>query len=49
MEVIKFMEQNPDKRSRYAKMAREGKKVMWVMKKGRYFAKWIEGNLEYEV
>jgi hypothetical protein len=36
-----YIEQNPDKNSNWAKMAREGHKIMWVMKGSRYLADFI--------
>jgi hypothetical protein len=38
-----YIEQNPDKGSDWAKMAREGHRVMWVMKGRRYLAQVRDG------
>jgi hypothetical protein len=38
-----YIEQNPDKGSSWAKMAREGHRVMWVMKGRRYLAQVRDG------
>ena len=37
-------EQNPKKESHWAKMAREGHKIAWVMKDGDYLARVIESH-----
>lgn len=39
-----LMEQNPQKRSEWAELARAGKKVAWVMRDGRYLARVVEGE-----
>jgi hypothetical protein len=41
-----LVEQNPDKDSHWAKLAREGHKVAWVMKDGDYLARVIDGTVE---
>lgn len=41
-----LVEQNPDKDSHWAKLARDGHKVAWVMKDGDYFARVIDGKVE---
>ncbi len=38
-----FIEQNPDKASRWAKMAQEGHKIMWVLRGRRYLARVMDG------
>lgn len=38
-----FIEQNPDKASRWAKLAQEGHKIMWVLKGKRYLARVKDG------
>lgn len=42
-----FIEQNPRKRSRYAVMAKKGKKIMWVIRKkdSRYKGVVMDGKL----
>jgi hypothetical protein len=39
-----FLEQNPDKSSRWAKMAREGHFIMWVLQGRRYLAQVRDGE-----
>ena len=41
---IRGLEQNPDTKSRWAKMAREGKKVMQFLDGGRYVAVVVDGK-----
>ncbi|MFX1285044.1 MAG: hypothetical protein ACFFB5_15385 [Promethearchaeota archaeon] len=41
---IWFIEQNPQKDSRYAHMAREGHKILWGLKKRTYVLRVIDGN-----
>jgi len=41
---LRGLEQNPDTRSRWAKMAREGKKVMQFLEDGRYVAVVVDGK-----
>jgi len=40
------LEQNPDTKSRWAKMAREGKQVMQFLDGGRYVAVVVDGRLK---
>ena len=42
-----FIEQNPEKGSMWAKMAREGHKIMWVMKGRSYLAQVRDGEFFY--
>jgi len=44
-EPHRFVEQNPDKPSSYAKLARTGHKIMWVInyKTNKYIAKVVDG------
>ncbi len=42
-EELRGLEQNPDTASRWARMAREGKKVMQFLAKGRYIAVVADG------
>jgi hypothetical protein len=44
---IRGLEQNPDTKSRWAKMAREGKKVMQFLENGRYVAVVVDGKITY--
>jgi hypothetical protein len=40
------LEQNPDTKTRWAKMAREGKKVMQFLDAGRYAAVVVDGKMK---
>jgi hypothetical protein len=40
----RFIEQNPNKDSHWAEMARTGKKIMWVFRGRVYYARVIDGN-----
>ncbi len=42
---IRGLEQNPDTRSRWAQLARSGKKVMQFLSEGRYVANVVDGNV----
>lgn len=42
---IRGLEQNPDTRSRWARMARSGKKVMQFLSNGRYVANVADGKV----
>lgn len=42
---IRGLEQNPDTKSRWAKMARSGKKVMQFLSEGRYVANVVDGKV----
>jgi hypothetical protein len=41
-----LVEQNRDKESHWAKQAREGHKIAWVMKDGDYLARVVDGKVE---
>ena len=41
-----LVEQNPQKSSEWAKLAREGHKVAWVMRDGEYLARVVDGEVE---
>jgi hypothetical protein len=41
-----LLEQNADKDSHWAKMAREGHKIAWVMKDGDYLARVVDGKVD---
>lgn len=43
---IRGLEQNPDTKSRWAAMARAGKKVMQFLVEGRYVAVVVDGELK---
>jgi hypothetical protein len=44
-ENIRGLEQNPDTKSRWAQMARAGKKVMQFLSEGRYVANVVDGRV----
>jgi len=43
---IRGLEQNPDTRSRWAAMARDGKRVMQFLVEGRYVAVVVDGDVK---
>ena len=43
---LRGLEQNPDTKSRWAQMAREGKKVMQFLDAGRYVAVVVDGKMK---
>jgi len=43
---LRGLEQNPDTKSKWAAMAREGKKVMQFLDGGRYVAVVVNGNMK---
>lgn len=42
---IRGLEQNPDTKSRWAQMARSGKRVMQFLNEGRYVANVVDGKV----
>lgn len=44
-EEIRGLEQNPQTKSRWAQMARSGKKVMQFLSEGRYVANVVDGKM----
>ena len=42
---IRGLEQNPDTKSRWAQLARSGKKVMQFLSEGRYLAVVVDGKV----
>jgi hypothetical protein len=42
---IRGLEQNPETKSRWAQLARSGKKVMQFLSQGRYVANVVDGNV----
>src|ERR1700747_1925457 len=44
---IRGLEQNPDTKSRWAMLARSGKKVMQFLSEGRYVAVVVDGNVTF--
>ena len=43
---LRGLEQNPDTKSRWAKMARKGKRVMQFLQGGRYVAVVVDGKMK---
>lgn len=43
---LRGLEQNPDTKPRWAKMARDGKKVMQFLEAGRYVAVVVDGKMK---
>ena len=43
---LRGLEQNPETMSRWAKMARDGKKVMQFLDRGRYVAVVVDGKMK---
>jgi hypothetical protein len=41
-----LIEQNPEKDSHWAKQAREGHQIAWVMKDGEYLARVVDGKVD---
>jgi hypothetical protein len=44
---IRGLEQNPDTKSRWAQLARSGKKVMQFISEGRYVANVVDGKVNF--
>jgi hypothetical protein len=44
---IRGLEQNPETKSRWAQMARGGKKVMQFLRKGHYMANVVDGKVNF--
>ncbi|MDQ3133720.1 MAG: hypothetical protein M3Q76_02810 [Acidobacteriota bacterium] len=40
-----LVEQNPDKQSEWAELARQGRRVAWAMRAGQYLARVIDGEV----
>lgn len=40
-----LVEQNPKKKSEWAKLAREGHRVAWVLRGGEYLARVVDGEV----
>ena len=45
--TLRGLEQNPNTNSRWAQLAREGKKVMQFLSDGRYVANVVDGKLQF--
>jgi hypothetical protein len=43
---LRGLEQNPNTKSRWARLAREGKKVMQFLESGRYIAVVVDGKIQ---
>ncbi|HMF33728.1 MAG TPA: hypothetical protein VKK79_20050 [Candidatus Lokiarchaeia archaeon] len=43
-EKYRVMEQNPNKASKWAEMARNGSQIAWIFKGGRYYARVVDGQ-----
>ena len=41
----RLVEQNPDKQSEWAELARRGRRVAWAMRDGAYLARVIDGEV----
>ncbi len=46
-EELRGLEQNPNTKSRWAQMARSGKKVMQFLSSGRYLANVVDGKVTF--
>lgn len=46
-EKLRGLEQNPSTRSNWAKLAREGKKVMQFLRDGKYVANVVDGEVRF--
>jgi hypothetical protein len=46
-EEIRGLEQNPETKSRWAQMARSGKKVMQFLSEGRYVGNVVDGKVTF--
>jgi len=44
---VRGLEQNPETKSRWAQMARSGKKVMQFLSEGRYVANVVDGKVNF--
>lgn len=40
-----LVEQNPNKKSEWAELARKGRRVAWVMRDGEYLARVVDGEV----
>jgi hypothetical protein len=46
-QALRGLEQNPNTNSRWAQLAREGKKVMQFLSDGRYIANVVDGKVQF--
>ena len=42
-----LIEQNPNKTSEWAELARSGRRVAWLMRDGRYLARVVDGEVTF--
>jgi hypothetical protein len=42
-----LIEQNPQKSSEWAELARSGRRIAWVMRDGRYLARVVDGEVTF--
>jgi hypothetical protein len=42
-----LVEQNPNKSSEWAELARSGRRVAWLMRDGRYLARVVDGEVTF--
>jgi hypothetical protein len=42
-----LIEQNPNRKSEWAEMARAGRRVAWLMRDGRYLARVLDGEVTF--
>ncbi len=42
-----LIEQNPNKSSEWAELARSGRRVAWLMRDGRYLARVVDGEVTF--
>lgn len=40
---VTLVEQNPNKKTEWARLAREGRRVAWAMREGEYIARVVDG------
>ena len=46
-EGLVLIEQNPNKSSEWAELARAGRRVAWLMRDGRYLARVVDGEVTF--
>lgn len=44
-ETAVLVEQNPKKESEWGEMAREGRRIAWVLRDGKYLARVVDGEV----
>ena len=45
IEDVMFMEQNQRKKSKWAQMAKNGAKIIWIFKNNSYIGRIVDGNV----